>query len=225
MKILVVDSHNDQRPDARLPRLLASLGQFGPNAEGFRSVRRLPDNEFHDLSAYDVALVHESDARLDNGGFYKVCARATTPCVLFSGDTGRATAQSPRLLFLSDSDATAHAEAGLLFWRRTGRLDLTAWTQGLAAARRAEVHRLCDPLRKVLRLETADALAVEWDAIEGLPARLRDWGETPGYHQAVEDLCQILGTRARPSGPRDVSWLREHRERLHSLVRRLVATA
>ncbi len=219
MKILVIDSHNDQRPDARLPRLLAALGQFEVYAEGFRSVRRLPENDFHDLSAYDLALVHESDARLDNAAFFKMCVRAIRPCVLFSGGTGRAMQQSSRLLLISDTDLIAHAEAGIEFWRRTARLDLTAWTQGLQAACRAEIHRLCEPLRKLLRSGVAGVPADEIQALANIPEGLRVWCQSEEYQATVGRLSAILETMPWNESGTSAAWVEQHRDELSSLVR------
>ena len=224
MKILIVDSHNDQRPDARLPQVLAALGRFAADGEGFRSVRRPIDGNFHDLAAYHLALVHESDARLDNGAFYKLCVRAATPCVLYSGGTDRAAADSPRLLILSDRDLLGHAEDGILFWQRTGRLDLTAWTQGLRTAKRAEAHRLCEPLRKLLRGGTGVAPA-EREGLALLPEALRPWCDSEEGVGSLGELSAMLRALRAEGHEAQATWVEKNREELSSLLRQVVAQA
>lgn len=221
MKILVVDSHNDQRPDARLPSVLAALGRFRSSAEGFRSVRRPTDRGFHDLLAYDLALVHESDARLDNAAFYKLCVRVQTPCVLFSGGTGRASGESSRLLFVADRDLLTNAEDGIVFLQRTGRLDLTAWTQGLAAARRAEIHRLCEPLRRVLRRGEPDHSEL-LIALDVVPKSLRGWCDSRELESLLDSLLAIFSTVPGEDPLRAAAWLEQNRESLSTVLRTFV---
>lgn len=225
MKILIVDSHNDQRPGARLPQVVGALGRFVAHGEGFRSVRRPSDGSFHDLAAYDLALVHESDARLDNGAFYKLCVRTTTPCVLYSGGTDRAAADSPRLLILSDRDLLRHAEDGILFWQRTVRLDLTAWTQGLRAAVQEEAHRLCEPLRKLLRGVRGPGPA-ERQALTLLPNTLRSWcGVSEEGMRSLEELSAILRTLQSSDDEASGTWLATNRAFLSSLLPQVIAQA
>jgi hypothetical protein len=197
----------------------------GPQAEGFLSVRRPSDGEFHDLTTYHIALVHESDAELDNGAFYKTCVCASTPCVLFSGGTLRAKSETPRLLYLSDSDVLAHSEAGITFWQRTGRLDLTAWTKGMSDACRAEIHRLCEPLRRLLRSASDVLPPAEYQAAKAVPEKLTEWCASTDCQRSLQGLSTLLDALPANDAPASAGWLRQNREHLASLLSALVVGA
>jgi hypothetical protein len=187
--ILVVDSRGSRTVEARLPRVLAALGRFAGRAHGFEATRRADRGDFHDLAAYDVALLHEADVQKDDQVFFERCWKGRLPCVVFSGGIDRGREDSGRLLFLRDLDVLAHAEDGLAFLERTGRLALSAWTRGERAARQAEVLALCNRLRRpLLAARPVAAAAPDWAALVG---QLGDWSEERRYRARVEELERL----------------------------------
>ena len=188
--ILVVDSNSYGRLDARLARVLRGLGAHREKSSGFSSVRD-EHARFHDLDAYDLAIVHESDALKDGGAFMERCWGGTIPCVVFSGGIERGSKESDRLLRVPDTDLIAHAEEGVSFLERYGLLHLTAWTRGVGPAVRAEVVATCGKIR-VPFLALRDAGGPTAPNLVELAHHLRQWFDSPSALSRIDLLERLL---------------------------------
>jgi hypothetical protein len=188
--ILVVDSRDAGRPEARLPQVLAALRGYRARSTGVTTTWLADGSGQHDLEAYDLALVHETDAERDEGAFLRRCEQGSKPCVLYSGGVDQAEARSPRLLIVRDSDVLAHAEDGVSFLERYGRLSTIAWTRGFRAARLAEATTLINQLRTPLLLPSPanNAATPAWASIV---EQLRDWSDDPRYLDRVDRLERL----------------------------------
>jgi hypothetical protein len=190
--ILVVDSRDAGRPEARLPQILAALRGYQARSTGVTTTWLADGSGQQDLEAYDLALVHQTDAERDEGAFLRRCEQGVKPCVLCSGGVDQAEARSPRLLIIRDADVLAHAEDGVTFLERYGRLSPIAWTRGLRAARLAEATTLINQLRTPLLLpfpanHDADATPAWASIVE----QLRDWSDDPRYLDRVDRLERL----------------------------------
>jgi hypothetical protein len=198
--ILVVDSQFLGRPEARLPRVLASLKSYRERAHAYGSTRPGAGADYHDVDAFDLALVHLGDADDEDQVFHRRCWRANVPCVVYSGNPDRIKAESPRLLYLSDTNVFEHAEEGIRFLEATGLLSLHAWTRGRQAACEAEVASLCHRIRQPFLPGSPPApLPQVWPE---LVRQLRDWSDDQRYLTRVNSLEQIgaPGASAIPGG-------------------------
>jgi hypothetical protein len=197
-----VDSHGWGRLEARLPRVVAALGAYAGRASAFASPRIEGSRAFHDLAGYDLALVHESDARKDDGAFLERCWTAATPCVLYSGGIDRGRTLSPRLLEVPDDLLIAHAEDGAAFLEQTGRLQLGAWTRGVVDARRAEVNELCRRLRSPFLSNPQHAVTA---ADLSTLSALRGWSTDATFLRRVSELEAIFEHLAAALEPADAA--------------------
>jgi len=190
LRLLVVDSNNFGLPEARLPQVLRSLGRYGECAAAYPTVKSATDGNFHDLTKFDLALVHEGDARKDNGAFYKLCWKASTPCAVFSGGFDQSRAESERLLLLSDSDLLRHAEDGVAFLVERGQLSLTAWTKGMAGARQAELARVSRQLKIPFMIAASGTTrTLSSEQLDGLIEHLRSWSASDAFQKCVDEAA------------------------------------
>jgi hypothetical protein len=219
LRILLVDSRDSGSADPRLRRVARALGRYAGGAEGYFGVRRAADGALHDLSAFDLALIHETDARKGDAAFYDLCRQAATPCVLYTGARADVRAVSERLLLLSDTDVLAHAEAGADFLRETGALNLTVWTEGLHSARVHAVAEICGGLRQAVLFGPSPLQAAlpdaQWSAAL---TRLRASSHNPRFQRVLTKIEAALAEVSGQEVARGEGAAAEARRRLTELL-------
>jgi hypothetical protein len=130
LNILVVDSD-----DRRRKTLQEGLNPYHRVSAYFSA--RNGKGDLPDLERYDLALVHEKEADLDDGAFMDLCYASPTACVIYTGGYQRAEHPVGALnaLHVNFDEVKPHIPDGIRFLQEYGKLDMTAWVRGLQTAR------------------------------------------------------------------------------------------
>ena len=100
----------------------AAMGTYKSRTTGFFETES-QKGVYHDLSLYQVAFIHESDAQRQNGEFYRqavaTAERGDTVVVFFSGGIAQVEAINDRAVLVPNCCIEKYAERFLDAWEKT----------------------------------------------------------------------------------------------------------